>query len=360
MSASRCLCTVILMSLGGAFCLAQPAQPATAPASRPALPKEVMQRIEAQFPDREPTEAEMTKRMENIVSLGEKAEKDYPQANLTDVRLAMLQAASWLAGQKVQDAYRKKVVAIAERTLNSDASIDVKEVADFFMVRAKVLPEEKPVEPDKAQPEIRALVKRYAGTEAEKSAMVHGVILARRTSNQKLSDELLKDMETRFWGDPKIKAFLRSLGRGPSVGKPFEAALTRLDGSKLKLPDDLKGKVLVIDFWATWCPPCVEEVPHMKEVHEKYQAKGVEFVGISLDTSKEKLEAFIKTNGLNWTQTFSGKGWDDPTAKKYGVTGIPSIWVVGVDGKVVSDNARNDLERTIEKALEAAKEGKKN
>ena len=84
-------------------------------------------------------------------------------------------------------------------------------------------------------------------------------------------------------------------------------------------------------------------------------------VGISLDRAgeKDKLAAFVKQRGMSWVQTYTGKGWSDPTARYYGVRSIPSIWVVGRDGKVVSRNARRSLEATIDKALAAAPEAKK-
>ena len=98
----------------------------------------------------------------------------------------------------------------------------------------------------------------------------------------------------------------------------------------------------------------------MVEVYGKYRSKGVEFVGISLDRagSKDMLAKFVKARKMNWIHTFSGKGWNDPTASAFGVRGIPSIWVIGKDGKVVSSNARSNLERTIEKALKSPKSSK--
>jgi peroxiredoxin len=97
----------------------------------------------------------------------------------------------------------------------------------------------------------------------------------------------------------------------------------------------------------------VAAVPHTKEIYAKFSPKGVEFVGISLDKEedKQKLLDFIKEKGITWPQTYSGKYWQDPTAERYGVQGIPSVWVIGKDGRIFSDNALADLEGTIERAL---------
>jgi len=139
----------------------------------------------------------------------------------------------------------------------------------------------------------------------------------------------------------------------PSAGKPFKAELTRLDGSKLVLPDDLKGKVVLVDFWATWCPPCVASVPELKRLYGKYHGQGLEIVGISLDEDRSALERFIKDRDLAWIHTFSGMQWADPTAKDHGVDSIPNTWLVGRDGMIITDQAEQRLEESIADALKA-------
>ena len=134
-------------------------------------------------------------------------------------------------------------------------------------------------------------------------------------------------------------------------GKDFSAELTTLDGKAFSIPADTKGKVVVVDFWASWCPPCQELVPHMKQIHDKYKGKDLIIVGISLDTDKPALTKFISDMKMDWIQTYSGKKWDDPTVKKYGIDGIPSVWVIGKDGKVISTNAVNNTSEIIDKAL---------
>jgi len=113
-----------------------------------------------------------------------------------------------------------------------------------------------------------------------------------------------------------------------------------------------KGKVVLVDFWATWCPPCVASVPEIQKVYNKYHDKGFEVVGISLDEEKDALEKFVKQRKLPWPQHFDGKRFDGPLALKYGVNVAPTTYLVGRDGKILKRlTQKNDLDKEIENAL---------
>jgi thiol-disulfide isomerase/thioredoxin len=132
--------------------------------------------------------------------------------------------------------------------------------------------------------------------------------------------------------------------------KPLDLAFTAVDGSKVDLAT-LRGKVVLIDFWATWCPPCRGEVPNVVAAYQKYHDQGFEVVGISLDQDKDKLLAFTKQNGMVWPQYFDGKGWENSVSSKFGIDSIPAMWLVGKDGKVVTTNGRDDLAGQVDKLL---------
>ena len=114
-----------------------------------------------------------------------------------------------------------------------------------------------------------------------------------------------------------------------------------------------KGKVVLVDFWATWCGPCVGELPNVIETYKKYHSAGFEIIGISLDSSREKLEAFIKSHdGMTWQQYFDGLGWKNKLAGQYGVHGIPFTVLVGPDGKILGKELRGEaLGEAVGKAL---------
>ena len=124
-------------------------------------------------------------------------------------------------------------------------------------------------------------------------------------------------------------------------GKPMEIKGTLLGGEVFD-PAMLAGKVVLVDFWATWCGPCVAEMPNIIEQYKKYHEKGFEVVGISLDEDKAEVEEFIADNEIPWTILFAGKGWQDPVAEFYGISGIPQLVLIGRDGNVITLDVRGE------------------
>jgi len=133
--------------------------------------------------------------------------------------------------------------------------------------------------------------------------------------------------------------------------KPLDLKFTAVDGREVDLAK-LRGKVVLIDFWATWCGPCVDELPNVLSAYKKLHPKGFEIVGISLDSDQEKLKAFVKDKGMEWPQFFDGKGWQNEVASRYGIHSIPAMWLVNKEGMVASTSARAGLEEAVAKLLE--------
>ena len=136
----------------------------------------------------------------------------------------------------------------------------------------------------------------------------------------------------------------------PAVGEVVELKFHPVKGKNVDLAE-MKGKVVLIDFWATWCGPCVAELPNVIAAYNKLHEKGFEIVGISLDSDKTTLTKFIKDKEMPWPQYFDGKGWDNEISTRFGVSSIPAMWLVGKDGKLVSTNVRGGLEAAVEREL---------
>lgn len=135
--------------------------------------------------------------------------------------------------------------------------------------------------------------------------------------------------------------------------------LTPINAPKIDFPADYKGKVVLLDFWATWCPPCRAELPNVVAAYQKYHSKGFDIVSVSLDQAGNgpDLLQFMKENGMVWPQIYDGGYWQAAVAVEYGVHAIPCPVVVDGDtGKILAvgvDALGHRLDAVVESALAA-------
>ena len=117
--------------------------------------------------------------------------------------------------------------------------------------------------------------------------------------------------------------------------------LTTPDGKKLSLYD-LRGHIVLLDFWASWCAPCLAEVPNLKAIYEKYHGKGLNILGVSLDEKEAAWKSAIERKGLTWQHVSSLKGWKCPVAQRFKVTGIPRMYIIDAQGKIIAQDLRGE------------------
>jgi peroxiredoxin len=140
--------------------------------------------------------------------------------------------------------------------------------------------------------------------------------------------------------------------RATAVGATApDIQLTGVDGKVIPL-SSLRGKYVMIDFWASWCGPCREENPNVVKLYNAYKSKGFEIYGVSLDNNKEKWQKAIQADGLTWTHVSDLKGWQSAAGQAYGVQSIPATVLIDPKGRIVAKNLRGEaLEKKVAELL---------
>ncbi len=165
---------------------------------------------------------------------------------------------------------------------------------------------------------------------------------------KQLVDAMLTSYNDR--SDPQVAKWatmLEGIGRRADlVGKPLELDGTFIDGKAFDW-SSYRGKIVLVDYWASWCEPCREEMPNILRNYQSYHDQGFEVIGVSLDDERQAAKSFLDGAGLPWPTLVSSDpaatGFEMPNAVRYGITAIPVTMLVDRDGKVVTTNARGPL-----------------
>ena len=141
------------------------------------------------------------------------------------------------------------------------------------------------------------------------------------------------------------------VGAVATVGEPVQIAFKAVDGTPVNT-QSLKGKLVVVDFWATWCGPCMQMVPHMVEMNQKYAGKGLVVIGISLDQDRQAMINTTRQKGMTWPEYFDGTVWQNKFFRQYGSDGIPFTLLLSTKGTVLyAGHPAGGLDQAIEKAF---------
>ena len=140
-----------------------------------------------------------------------------------------------------------------------------------------------------------------------------------------------------------------ALGAVKVGDKPVIMAKT-VDGKDIN-NKTLEGRIVIVDFWATWCGPCMAEAPHMVTLSKDFAGKGVVIVGVSLDDDVGTMKQVAQQQGFTWPQICDGKGWQSALAKAWGVHGIPHTFILSPAGEVVWDGHPAEIDDPLAKAV---------
>jgi len=243
----------------------------------------------------------------------------------------------------------------------SDAAAELKALVSEIQQKLR---DGKETESDLA-PQLKkfdALLAKHKGEKTDDAAQIlfmKAMLYQQVLKDTVKGDALLAQLKRDYPDSEQVKALKQQeesekVRAGLVMGAKFPDFKEKdLDGKPLSV-SSYKGKVILLDFWATWCPPCRAELPNVIKTYDTYHKDGFEIIGISLDRDRdrEKLVSFLKEKKMTWPQFFDGKYWQNKLAVKYGVQSIPTTYLLDGQGVIIGKDLRGEaLEKAVARAV---------
>ena len=210
--------------------------------------------------------------------------------------------------------------------------------------------------------ESRARMRFLAEHYADRNSVLAVLPSLRGEENEELVQQVLSRLESKNPNYAPLLKYKAEMAEAKAQKERLaegkvapEFSFPTPDGKKKLGPQDFKGKILVLDFWASWCGPCRAEIPHLKEAYKEYSNKGVAFFSVSIDKDDAAWRKAMKEENMPWTQAQAPKAGKD-VMKQYQFSGIPYILVLDEEGKIVAKNLRG---KALTDKLEELLSGKK-
>lgn len=207
----------------------------------------------------------------------------------------------------------------------------------------------------RAHEEIGQAISAYANF--PDAVFIDGELLARLQQDDAAKARFEQFVKITAATDPKHVRALRYISR-PELARAKMApvfSVTTMDGKQVSM-DELQGKVVLLDFWATWCEPCREALPHIRKVAKKFDGQPLVILSVSLDTDEQKWKEFVGKNEMTWPQYRDG-GFTGPIATMFGVKAIPHTYTIDADGVLQEEHIGDSaVDGKLKKLLERARE----
>lgn len=281
-------------------------------------------------------------------------------------KLIALHRAAMYGDEEAQKKLSKLIDEARELEKKGLKDKEFAKLVEFFELERRAMDASLNAKTEDLPKTLEELKKYFAGEEELGTRHLRMASTTVKIINRLADDELAQRSYKEFgelWAksqEYELSKYGKRIAKGTRkktpemVGKPMPIVGTTHDGKPFDI-QELNGKVVLVDFWATWCGPCRELLPDLAKLYEEYHDRGLEIVGVSIDEERETLSAFVEESNMPWPTLFDTDESDPekhPIADQYGVHGIPTLFLLDREGKVVAKNLTGEeLAKKVEQML---------